>query len=149
MNTQINTVEKLTKFVNQRSGLDFCNYGDISSYRKEQREITNDRTDFYELLAVAQRRYEGNFNNELTKFLTNSSGRLTLNKDGNIEYCTGQYWCVEYRPAACRVLVDLIWASYRDEKELNSPNPLYKDGNELRKAIKRNFSRRINKNWFN
>ena len=148
MNTTTNTVEKLVKFVNQRAGLQYCNYGDIKSYRQEQREITNDRTDFYELLSVAQRRYEGQFNEVLTKELQKTSGRLTLNEHNNIEYCTGQYFCTEYRPAACRIIVSLIWNSYMDEKN-ESNLPTYKDGNEIRKAIKRNFSRRINKNLFN
>ena len=142
------TIDKLIKFINQRPGLDFSNYGDISAYRAESREITKDRADFFELFTLASRRVE-NLEQKLTEYLTNTSGRLLINKEGNLEYCTGQYFPTEYRPAANRVLVNLIWASYRDEVETNSPNPVYKDGHEIRKAIRRNISRRVAKNYFN
>ena len=145
MNT--NTTELLVKFVNQRPGLDYSNYGDPTSYRSEMREITKDRNDFFELLSLAQRRID-NFDAELTKYLENTSARLTL-KNGKLEYCTGQYFPTEYRPAANRVLANLIFANYRDEVESNTPNPVYKDGYEIRKAIKRNLSRRVSKNYFN
>ena len=142
------TIEKLTKFVNQRPGLDFCNYGDVSAYRSESAEITRDRTDYFELLSLAFSRIN-NLNEVTESYLKNSSGRLTINDNGNLEYCTGQYFPTEYRPAANRMLANLIWASYRDEIEHNSPNNVYKDGNEIRKAIKRNVSRRVMKNYFN
>lgn len=142
------TIEKLTRFVNQRPGLDFSNYGDVSSYRSEMAEITRDRTDYFELLSLAFSRID-NLNEVAENYLKNSSGRLTLNDNGNLEYCTGQYFPTEYRPAANRVLSNLIWASYRDEIEHNTPNPVYKDGNDIRKAIKRNVSRRVMKNYFN
>lgn len=142
------TIEKLTAFVNQRPGLDFSNYGDVKSYRSEMREITADRNDYFELLSLAHARYKDKLNEVLTEYLKKSSGRLTLNENGNLEYCTGQYWCTEYRPAANRVLVNLIFADYRDEKD-SEGNPIYKDGAEMRKAIKRSISRRIGKNYFN
>lgn len=147
MTTATTTTEKLIKFVNQRPGLDFANYGEVKLYRSESREITRDRADFYELLGLASRRIP-NLEEELTKLLSTTSGRLEM-KDGQLTYCTGQYFPTEYRPAACRVLRDLIWASYRDEKEANTQNSLYKDGHEIRKAIRRNLSRRVSKNYFN
>jgi len=150
------TIEKLTKFVNQRPGLDFCNYGDVSAYRSESAEITRDRTDYFELLSLAFSRIN-NLNEVAENYLKNSSGRLTLNDKGNLEYCTGQYFPTEYRPSVNRILANLIWASYRDETKYIADNDkigytgdhVYKDGNEMRKAIKRNVSRRIMKNYFN
>ncbi len=142
-----NTIELLTKFVNQRPGLDYANYGEIKSYRSEMREITNDRSDYYELLSLAASRIE-NLNKKLSHYLSKTSGRLSLNDKGELYYCTGQYFPVEYRPAACRVLVDLIWVDYRGEKD-HEGNPVYKDGNEMRKAIRRRLSRRVAKNYFN
>lgn len=146
MKTQT-TTEKLVKFVNQRPGLDFCNYGDISSYRSESREITRDRSDFFELFTLAASRVD-NLDEQLTATLSRSSGRLTLNDSGNLEYITGQYFPTEYRPAACRILRDIIWASYRDEKNSDGSDT-YKDGHELRKAIRRRVSRRVAKYYFN
>jgi hypothetical protein len=151
------TTELLTQFVNQRPSLNFADYGDRTLYRRELREITADRTDFYELLALANDRigewvngqWVSNLDAVLTDYLKKSSGRLTLNDKGQLEYCTGQYFPTEYRPAACRVLANIIWASYRDEIEHNSPNPVYKDGHEIRKAIRRRVSRRVALNYFN
>ena len=145
--TKLTTVQKLIKFVNQRPGLDFNNYGESKSYNSESREITKDRNDFFELLSFAQNRIE-DFESKLTFNLTQSSGRLTL-KNGEIDYCTGQYFCTEYRPAANRVITQLIWNDFRDEKEPNSANPIYKDGHAMRKAISRRVSMRVRKNYFN
>lgn len=141
------TISKLVKFVNQRPGLDFSNYGDTKAYRSESREITRDKHDFEELLALAVSRVS-NLEEALATYLKSSSGRLILNENGNLEYCTGQYFPTEYRPAASNVLKTLIWNSYRDEKD-DTGNPVYTDGHEIRKAIRRRLSRRVSKNYFN
>jgi len=141
------TIEKLTKFVNQRPGLDYSNYGELSSYRSEMAEITRDRTDYFELLSLAFSRID-NLNEVVTNYLKTSSGRLTMNEAGNLEYCTGQYFPTEYRPAANRLLRDIIWNSYSNELYADNTT-VYTDGNDIRKAIKRRISRRIAKNYFN
>lgn len=146
MNTQT-TTEKLVKFVNQRPGLDFANYGDVKIYRSESREITKDRQDFFELFALAVRRCD-NLEQLLTSKLQATSDRLALDKDGKITYCTGQYFPTEYRPAANRILRSIIWDSYRDEKD-SEGKEVYTDGHQIRKAIRRNLSRRVSKNYFN
>lgn len=143
MNT--NTTELLCKFVNSRPGLEYANYEDITSYRAEMREITKDRNDFFELLSLAQRRVD-NFDAKLSEYLASTNGRLSL-KNGKLDYCTGQYFPTEYRPAANRILRDMIWADYRDEMEADKP--VYADGHAIRKAIARNVSRRITKCYFN
>jgi len=139
------TIEKLIDFVNQRPGLDFANYGDSKSYNSESREITKDRNDFYELLALAL--YCNDLDRNLKQLLEQSNDRLTL-KNGNLEYCAGQYFPTEYRPAACRALVSIIWNSLRTEKD-SKGEFIYKDGHEIRKAAKRNLSRRTANNYFN
>ena len=143
----LTTVEKLVKFVNQRPQLEFCNYGDVRLYRQESREITKDRSDFYELLQLAYRRID-NLNSSLTDYLVKNSGRLTIDEKGNLQYITGQYFPTEYRPAAARIIANLLWDNYRNEKDQNG-NPIYKDGNEIRKAVRRNLSRRTANNYFN
>ena len=142
----MNTIEMLVKFVNQKPGLDFCNYGDYKLYRQEMNEITRDKHDFNELLTLAYRRIE-NLDKAVYNKLLNSGDRLSL-VDGELQYITGQYFPTEYRPAACRCLVSLIWADFRDEKDSRG-NPVYKDGHEIRKAIARNVSRRVKNNYFN
>lgn len=145
----MNTIDKLTAFVNQRPGLDLADYGDSKSYNKESREITNDRNQYFELLAFAYGRVGmPELNDQLTEMLSNTGDRLALNSKGQIEYTEGQYFPTEYRPAACRALVSLIWRSFRDEKD-EQGNDVYQDGNEIRKAISRNLSRGVIKNYFN
>jgi len=140
------TIELLVKFVNQKPGLEFCNYGDYKLYRQEMNEITRDKHDFNELLTLAYRRIE-KLDQAVHNKLLNSGDRLSL-VDGQLQYITGQYFPTEYRPAACRCLASLIWEDYRNEKD-SQGNPVYKDGYELRKAIARNVSRRVKNNYFN
>ena len=136
----------LWDFVQQRSGIEFANYGDVASFRKEQREIANDKKDFAELFALVTRRCS-NYDELIEQELTQSTGRLTM-KDGKLSYCTGQYFPTEYRPAACRILVSILWNDYRDEKNADG-SPVYPDGIAIRKAIRRNLSRRVGRNYFN
>lgn len=140
------TIEKLTAFVNQKPGLEPGNYSTSQDYQKEMREITKDRNDYYELLSLFLMRYEKP-NDALTKYLKESNGRLVL-KNGELEYTAGLYWCVEYRPAANRVIADLIWADYRDERSQSS-SPVYADGHAIRKALRNRLSNRLMKNYFN
>jgi hypothetical protein len=153
----LTTVEKLEKFVNQRSGIEAGNYfsdwrdaDGIRAYRQERAEITRDRQDFYSLLNLAFRRLnEDKLNEKLTTYLKTTNGRLNLNEAGHLQYCTGQYFPTEYRPAASRVLAQIIWNDYANEEMPNEPNPVYKDGHEMRKAIAKHVSRRVMKNYFN
>jgi hypothetical protein len=155
MKTTQTTVEQLINFVNQKPGIDPANYysdwrdtDGIKAYRKESREITADRNDFFELLALANVRLGDSLESKLKFNLEKSSGRLTL-KDGRLEYCTGQYFPTEYRPAANRILSQLIWNDYNSEQLPNEPNPVYKDGHAIRKVLKYKVSRRVMKNYFN
>ena len=52
MNTlRQNILQALTAFVNSRPGLEFGNYGDVSTYRSEMRSITKDRAQALEMLS--------------------------------------------------------------------------------------------------
>jgi len=159
---ELTMVEKLNAFVNQKPGLDANDYNDSQSYNHTVREITKDRNDYYELLSLFLTRWEGNANVVLTAHLIESDGRLRLIKGRSslsiLEYTTGQYFPTEYRKAANRVLVTLIWQSFRDERIANgnaktgvtlSGQPVYKDGHEIRKAIAARVSIRVMKLYFN
>ena len=144
----MSTTEKFIKFANQKPGLCFADYGDRKYYREARQEISADLHDFRELLTLALRRY-GNldFEAKLTEHLSKSSDRLTLEGD-KLRYITGQYFPTEYRPACNFVLRSLIWDSYRTETD-SEGNYLYTTGPEIRKAISRNLSRKVCKNYFN
>ena len=139
------TLELIRLFVNQKPGLDFNDYGDRKIYFAEMREITKDLHDFRELLNLAFIRLGSNLEEKLTEYLSKSSGRLTL-ENGKLQYCTGQYFPTEYRPAVNQVLKSLIWDNLREEKD-SAGNYLYNTGDTLRAYFKRNLSRRCFKNY--
>lgn len=142
----LNAIELLCKFVNQRAGLCFADYGDRTIYMRESREITKDRADFYEFLNLGYRLCD-DLNERLIKYLTNTGDRLTL-ENNKLKYITGQYFPTEYRPAATRAIKSIIWDSIREEKDTNG-NFIYNTGDEIRAVFKRNLSRRAYKNYFN
>ena len=158
--TQVNAirwVDLLWDFVHQRPGFDLANYGGgrdgYKYYRQDYMSAYKDFQAFKELHFLALRRF-GSYSEYCAKvgeYLLNASGRLSgrIVKDcGAIQYCTGQYFPTEYRGAACRVLVSLIWDDFRDEKKQNG-EPVYKDGHAIRKAIKNALRTRNAKSWFN
>jgi hypothetical protein len=145
MNTQtttneINALELLCKFVSQRPGLDFNDYGDVRIYRNEMREITRDMHDFYDLLNLARWKVE-NLSDKIAEYLKNTDGRLSLEGE-KLQYITGQYYPTEYRPAASRVLVNIIWREFMKDEKL-------KTGHDIRKEVRKYISRRTAKNYFN
>jgi len=143
----MNTIEKLIRFANQKPGLDFQDYGDRKIYFAEMREITKDLHDFRELLNLSFIRLGSNLEGKLTEYLSKSSGRLTMNGPaGELNYCTGQYFPTEYRPAACQALKSIIWDDLREEKDKDG-NHIYNTGDTLRAYFKRNLSRRCYKNY--
>lgn len=105
----------LRAFVCSRPGLDPRNY--ISSwndtngrraYFADARQIARDRRDALALLASMERMaaYDPSI---LADLQAAASNRLTWNGE-SWDYCTGQYFPVEYRRAACRVLSDAFHA---------------------------------------
>lgn len=144
--TQVNAVALLIKFVNQRPWLEFADYGDIKYYRQDSREITKDRADFYEFMAMADI-FVDNLNVKLIEQLTKYADRLTL-ENGKLKYITGQYFPTEYRPAGCRVIKAIVWNALREEKNAKGEY-IRQSGDDIRKVFKRYLSRRTYKNYFN
>jgi len=152
-------VEKLISFVNQKSGLNPNDYIDRHSpdpegmkyYKSTVREIGLDKKDFFELLALAQRRLAGTLNEKLKFNLENTGGRLVLLPNGELEYTPGQMEATEYRPAASRMLAQLIWNDYANEKqdtESEGMIDVYKTPSDMRKAISKHVSRRVMNGYF-
>jgi hypothetical protein len=107
--------ETFRKFINQRPGLDPRNYisgpGDRNgrqAYQQEARSIQKDGQRARAALKIAQA-YP--FNPEALIEATRAfSGRLKIEEDGSLDYCTGQYWPTEYRQAAATVLETYVEA---------------------------------------
>jgi len=98
-------LETLHRFVRQRPGLEFANYGDAASYRRELREIARDKRDAEAMIWYVWRASVSGFRPELLSSAAKIafSGRLSWTGTG-WEYTTGQYWPTEYRRAACAAL---------------------------------------------
>lgn len=137
LDTLLGTLER---FVRQRPGLDFGNYGDWRAYQAEMRGIARDRRQALELIRVAHWCLTADEILDAAR-----SGRLTITEPTvgrfDLDYVTGQYWCTEYRPAVCRVLASALWSHWRDSGCTT--------GDAIRAQAKRHLSRSVAARWFN
>lgn len=146
--TRADLLSMLQAFINQRPGLEFTNYGDVSAYRAESREITADGHDARALLAQVS--WRDSITADMIRAALMGSGRLTLSADGRLDYCTGQYFPTEYRRAACRLLAGLLWDYWR---EMIQPlKPTLHDNrvtcDDIRRTAARELGRRIARRYF-
>lgn len=150
-------VAALDAFIRQRPGLDYGNYGDWTAYRSEVRSIGKDLQHARALL-----RYVEWHDSITADMILNAarSGRLSIVVDGNkvrVDYCTGQYWPTEYRPAVCRLLSSVIWHWISDNASLAdvAKMPQYgcmegivNQGAYIRKTASRELGTSIARRWF-
>ena len=109
--TRADILDALRAFICQRPGLEPGNYGNYADYRTEADRITRDRADALALLnAVAWRE-----SITAEAMLVELHHRLTWDHErGTLDYCTGQYFPVEYRRAAASALSAMLWSYWRD-----------------------------------
>lgn len=113
-------IDALNRWIAQRPGLEFGNYGDVSSYRSELRSIGRDLQHARSMINYVA------WHDSITADMildAAKSGRLSIKVDGDkvsIDYCTGQYWPTEYRAAVCRLMSSVIWSWMCD----NMPKPV-------------------------
>jgi len=169
-------IDALRRFIAQRPGLEFGNYGDVKAYRAEMRAITRDRHDAETLLAAVERAHGITGDALQAAFRDAYSGRLscevvavrdvvgsqenTLEYRVTLNYCTGQYFPTEYRKAACAVLASALWDYVREqcmptprgdgsyELTINGRTSCYSVGDWLRARFRREFGRHIAARWF-
>jgi hypothetical protein len=135
-------IEAMYKFIGQRSGIEYANYGSREAFNGDYRPMLKDgQTAKILLYAVALR------NSITSADLINASraysGRLQFAENGKgvyIDYTTGQYFPTEYRCAACAVLAQALWDFWK---------PDHKTGEEIRKQARKEFGRGIAARWFN
>ena len=135
-------IAALHKWIAQRPGLEFGNYGDVSSYRSEMRSIGRDLQHARAMVNYVA--WHDSITAEMILRAADNGGRLTLTTDGDkvaINYVTGQYWPTEYRRAVCNLMSSVIWAWLRE-------NCNYKTGDDIRKAARRELGNSIANRWF-
>jgi hypothetical protein len=140
-------LESLNRWIAQRPGLDFANYGEVSCYRSEMRSITKDRHHAEALLAaVSWREITADSIIEASKHAF--SGRLTIEETPNgfsIQYCTGQYFPTEYRRAVCAVLSSALWHYWRESETFGDDC----GADYIRQTAKKELGRSLASRWFN
>lgn len=143
MKTEI--LNALKRFISQRPRLDprdyISDWRDVygrKAYYSDSRRITRDLHHARELLRAVSWR------DSITAqdLIEASKGdRLTIKAtdDGvvSIDYCTGQYWSVEYRAAVCRVLSNALWLYWRADQSVDAASLTAR--RELSRAIVRRF----------
>jgi hypothetical protein len=139
-------LDTLHAWVRQRPGLDPRNYirdwddhAGRAAYRSDSRAITTHLRDARAMLRYIELRSTIT-GAELLAAL-NMGGRLTYTPGRGLDYTTGQYWSMEYRAAACRVLSSVIWDYLRE----GMADP---DGDKLRLAARRELGPSIARRWF-
>ena len=157
-------VALLSAFARQRPGLDFANYGSVSSYRSELRQITKDLQHARTLIRAVE--LSSITAESLLAAFSAYSGRLSYDAATNsLNYCAGQYFPTEYRKAVCAVCASALWAHVR---AYSMPAPTVKQhgkagepmrtehvydglsaGDWLRRKFRREFGRGIASRWFN
>jgi hypothetical protein len=96
-------------FALRKPKFDLTNYHDYSSYMSDYRSYKRD-ADFTR--SYSADRLENILNmcsdEEIINAFKAFSGRLSFDKDMNLSYCAGQYYCVEYQNALKCVIERLL-----------------------------------------
>ena len=135
-------IDALHKWIAQRPGLDFGNYGDVSSYRAEMRSIGQDLQHARAMVNYVA--WHDSITAEMILRAADNGGRLTITVDGDkvaINYVTGQYWPTEYRRAVCALMSSVIWEWLRENCNCET-------GDDIRKAARRELGQSIARRWF-
>lgn len=142
----------IDKFIRQRSGLEFVNYGDIVPYRAEIRRIARDKRDAERLLAFVAIRDTITAEMLIQAAKSSYAGRLSIverNGKVDIDYCVDQYFPTEYRKAAAAVLASAIWDWTRVFCNIGDRIYNGKSGGDwLRSHFRREFGRGMQSRWF-
>lgn len=134
-------INALRLFINQRSGIDYANYGERESFMGDYRPILKHGRHARTMLRFVEL-VDSITAQMLLEAASAYSGRLQFIQRGDkvaIDYTTGQYFPTEYRRAACAVLARAIWDCF---------GHTYATGPQIRKAARRQFGPAIASAWF-
>lgn len=152
MLTKQQIIDGLYRFIHQRPGLEFGNYGDIKLYRSEIRGIGKDLQQARKLLREIELRDSITADDIIRAAKSSYSGRLTISEtdDGKlrIDYCTGQYFPTEYRRAVCSLCSSLLWDYWWHCKQPTDYYDTVSCGQYVRTTARRELGRSIARRWF-
>lgn len=117
-------IDALRVFVNQRPGFDLGNYSTMADYRADSRKATKDRDIALRLLRDIELRDSITAEDILAECRGGRVQIVSKDKNGTewvgVDYCAGQYWCVEYRAAVARLCAGVLW-TWKREKAMPAP----------------------------
>lgn len=147
--TKESLVAAIGKFIRQRSGIDWRNYGSDKfggAYKGDKWTIAR-HGKHARIMLAAVASDDAITVEQMIDGLT-SCRRLSILQDGSIDYCTGQYFPTEYRAAACRYLAELLWVRHAlTFHEMTRKGERASDA--VRREFRRMFGRAIGNRWFN
>ncbi len=134
-------LDLIARFVRQRPGFEYGNYGSLAGYRADSSEATRNRKAAETLLARISRS-----SITVDELLAAMPSRLSLSQNAKgawaLHYTAGQYWCVEFRPAVARWLASALWAYYREHCNCTTREKIHA-------SARRDFPSRFVNRWFN
>ena len=141
MNRKQKIIEAMRAFINQRSGIDWRNYGGSrDAFMGDYRPMLRDGKTARELLRIVEASDAMTAEMIVENSKHSFSGRLSIveKDDGSVyvDYCAGQYFVTEYRKAACAVLGDVVRTVYGKD---------YTNYQEWHKYARRAFGRNLSK----
>ena len=155
--TKLQLCEALRRFINQRSGIEYANYGEREAFMGDYRPMLKRGKQARTLLRAVELR-DSIAADDLIAATRAFSGRLQFveNEKGvAVDYTAGQYFPTEYRSAACAVLASALWRYFHgcadaasDGKETAQPG-IVAVGDCIRKQAVRELGRGIARDWFN
>lgn len=130
-------VTALLAFTDQRSGIEWCNYTTREDFMEDYNGILRHGRIARQLLHWI------NWHESITAddILQQCTSRLTIEPNGSLDYCAGQYWPVEYRQAVCRMCASVIWSYFRDKCNCTTAD-------QIRSAARKEFGRGIAQSFF-
>ena len=142
MKTKAELIEALRKFVAQRSGIEWGNYGGSrEAFMGDYRQILQHGRDARELLKWVANNDKIGLEQMLDEL--REGCRLHV-RGGELEYTVGQYFPTEYRAEACCVLSQIVWMHLR---WYNTPPDCTSD--DVRFSAWQTFGAGIASRWFN
>lgn len=141
-----NILDALAAWIRQRPGLDPRDYvsdwrdaDGRSAYRSDARVITAHLHHARAMLRYIELR--PSITGARLQAALDQSSRITYTPERGLDYTTGQYWPMEYRAAACRVMASAIW----DWLRAGMADP---SGDDIRRAARHELGATIARRWF-